>query len=90
MQPIAPLLEPLAAGERLSADDMATRREAEFLADALMAQQLRATGGALVKQGLCTNCGAACAPRAVYCDADCRADHERRLLAHARQRPLLG
>lgn len=90
MKTLAPLLEPLVAGERLSADDMASRREAEFLADALMAQQLRARGGALVQAGVCTNCAAACTVRAVYCDADCRRDHEGRLLALARQRTKLG
>lgn len=84
------LLEPLADGERLAEDDMATRREAEFLTDALLAQQLRATGGELVVRGVCTNCGAACLPQCVYCDAECRADHEARLAAIARQRGSLG
>lgn len=85
-----PLLEPLGAAERLAEDDMATRREAEFLADALETQRLRAAGGELVVRGVCTNCGQACLPQCVYCDADCRADHEARLAALARQRNRLG
>lgn len=85
-----PLIEPLDAAERLNEDDMATRREAEFLADALRVQQLRAAGGEVVTQGVCTNCGEACRPHCVYCDADCRADHEARLAALARQRKPLG
>ena len=79
-----PLLEPLAQAERLSDEDMAARRADEFLADALMVQQLRAAGGGVVELGTCTNCGEHCAPRAVYCDADCRADHERRMAVWAR------
>ncbi len=78
------LLPPLDTGERLGPDDMATRREAEFLADALAVQQLRARGGELIVAGTCTNCGERCAPAAVYCDTECRADHERRLAAHVR------
>ena len=70
--------------ERLSADDMATRREGEFLAAALRAQTAAAAvGGA--RPGLCSNCGAACLPQAVYCDDDCRSDHEHRRRVLARQ-----
>lgn len=82
----APLIDPLEPGERLSADDEATRREAEFLADALAVQQLRARGGELIESGVCTNCRAACKPGTVYCDADCRADHEARQARQARLR----
>lgn len=71
--------------ERLSADDMAGRTSEEFLGDALLAQRLRAAGGALVSKGTCSNCEARCAPQAVYCDAECRADHELRLAAEARK-----
>lgn len=81
-----PLLEPLPTGERLDEADMAARREAEFLADALQAQQLRAAGAGGAVKGVCTNCGERCLPRAVYCDADCRADHERRERLQVRQR----
>lgn len=82
--PAAPLIDPLDPDERLSADDMATRREEEFLAHALLAQAARAGGGAAIRQGVCSNCGQQCLPRAVYCDADCRADHEARLERLAR------
>lgn len=64
--------------ERLSADDMATRREAEFLAAALRVQAAQAAATAHVA-GVCGNCREACLPLAVYCDEDCRADHEWRL-----------
>lgn len=74
-----PLLEPLQPGERLDETDMAARREAEFLADALEAQRIRAAGGLTVRKGVCANCEEPCMPQAVYCDADCRADHELRL-----------
>ena len=70
--------------ERLSQDDVAGRTADEWLADALLAQQLRAAGGELVRCGVCSNCQAQCLPLAVYCDAECRADHEKRLAAVAR------
>lgn len=85
-----PLLEPLAADERLSDEDMASRREAEHLADALAVQELRARGGEVIEAGRCANCDQRCAPAAVYCDAECRADHEARLQCLARQRRTLG
>lgn len=72
--------------ERLGADDMATRREGEFLAAALRAQAARtAKAEAAHTAGRCTNCGSTCLPQAVYCDADCRADDEARRRALARQ-----
>lgn len=70
--------------ERLGPDDMATRREAEFLAAALRAQSAHAALPGAVP-GACSNCGAVCLPQAVYCDADCRADHEQRLRVLGRQ-----
>lgn len=70
--------------ERLGPDDMATRREGEFLAAALRRQALRAAADAAAP-GTCSNCGDRCLPQAVYCDADCRADHERRRRVLARQ-----
>ena len=79
-----------ADGERLGADDMAKRREEEFRELALAQHELQAAGGQLVQAGVCTNCGERCHPRAVYCDADCRADHEARLQRQARQRRRLG
>ena len=71
--------------ERLSADDMATQREAQFLAHALLAQELKAAGGLAIQQGVCAYCKAQCMPLAVYCDAECRADHEAELRTLARQ-----
>lgn len=85
-----PLIEPLPADERLSEEDMAARREAEFLADALAAQALRAAGGAVVQRGVCAECGAACLPAAVYCDPGCKAEHEKRLAIMARQQRRPG
>ena len=70
--------------ERLSPDDMATRRDEEFLAAALRAQQRRQAGPA-AKPGTCANCQARCLPQAVYCDDACRADHEARKRVLARQ-----
>jgi hypothetical protein len=61
--------------ERLSADDMATQREEQFLAAALAAQR-QAGAARLGTPGSCTWCRQACLPAAVFCDADCRADHE--------------
>lgn len=78
------------ASERLSADDMATVREAEFLADALTSQRLIAARAAMRRPGVCTNCGEVCLPTAAYCDEDCRADHEHRLTVAARTGRSLG
>jgi hypothetical protein len=80
-----PLLDPLPPDERLSEEDMAARREAEFLADSLAVQKLRAHGGDVIERGVCSNCGGVCLPRAVYCDEDCRSDHEARLRQLARR-----
>lgn len=71
--------------ERMSADDLATARDAEFLADALLAQQLAARREGEPRRGTCANCGSECSPQAVYCDEDCRADHEVRVVALRRQ-----
>ena len=71
--------------ERLSADDLATQREAEFLSRALLQQRLRATGEPAAVQGECTNCGERCSPLTVYCDPECREDHEVRLQQLARR-----
>lgn len=72
--------------ERLSADDQATQREAEFLA-AARAQVQRQTAAAALRRtpGVCTFCGARCLPLAVYCDDDCRRDHEAEQLVLRRQ-----
>jgi len=71
--------------ERLSADDTATLREAEFLQAALAEQQLAASRCAPVERGRCANCAELLPPAWVYCDEDCRADHEDRLAAERRQ-----
>lgn len=70
--------------ERLSAEDMATVREGEFLAAAIRHQAAAAAAGQ-PPRGVCASCGAACLPQAVYCDADCRADDEQRRLVLHRQ-----
>jgi hypothetical protein len=68
--------------ERLSADDLASVREAEFLQTALQAQRLRAERSTGHPPGICANCGAPCPPTTSYCDDECRHDHQ------ARQRQL--
>lgn len=70
--------------ERLSADDQATQREAQFLAAALQAQQL-ASAAARHTPGRCANCGELCLPLAVYCDPECRSEHEHRQAVRRRQ-----
>lgn len=78
----APLVD-VDASERLSADDMATRREEEFRAAAW--EKVKAEGGMVIERGVCVYCAAACLPLAVYCDAECRLGHERLLAAQVRQ-----
>lgn len=70
--------------ERLSADDMATLREAQFLAAAL-AHQRQLSAAPQRQPGVCRFCDARCLPLAVYCDEDCRADHEQRTEVLRRQ-----
>ena len=70
--------------ERLSDDDMATRREEQFRELALR-QRAATAAAAQATPGMCANCGQACLPQAVYCDADCRADHEARRRVASRQ-----
>lgn len=81
----AALPDPTEDLERLSADDQATRREAQFTADALDMQRRRAESMARSTPGVCTNCGEICLPTTVFCDTDCRVDHERRLQRRQRQ-----
>lgn len=68
--------------ERLNADDQAARA-ADWFLDEAMREHLRKRGGEALQRGTCANCEEACAEQAIYCDADCRADHERRLAALA-------
>lgn len=70
--------------ERLGADDMATVHE-EQLREAALLDQQRAAARLRSTPGVCMNCGSACLPAAVYCDADCRADHEARVTTLRRQ-----
>lgn len=70
--------------ERLNEDDQATQREAEFLARALLNQKFAAASQPAAVPGVCTNCGEQCLPRAVYCDPECREDHQVRLALQAR------
>jgi len=69
--------------ERMSADDQASTIALDLHADALAAHRARVAAASL-SAGTCSNCGAACLPQAVYCDVDCRHDHERVLGAQAR------
>ncbi|MDY0748520.1 hypothetical protein SNE35_28730 [Paucibacter sp. R3-3] len=71
--------------ERLGVDDMATLCEEQSREAALREQQLRAERTPRSRPGVCTNCGEACMPHVVYCDADCRADHQSRENAARRQ-----
>jgi hypothetical protein len=70
--------------ERLSADDMATQREGQFLAAALQRQQ-RAAQAVQRAPGVCANCGDGVSLLMAYCDDECRADHEHRQMVLARQ-----
>lgn len=70
--------------ERLSADDMATQREEQFLAAALHAQKQAAKAPAR-RPGVCANCGHGVSLVLAYCDDECRSDHEHRLAVLARQ-----
>lgn len=81
MSPINPILDGVDGADRLSADDMATLREGQFLA-ASLARQAAAGVRRIGRPGWCTWCASVCLPLAVYCDDECRIDHE------ARQRTL--
>lgn len=70
--------------ENLSADDLATLREGQFLAAALHEQAKRAQAAHVGTAGVCSNCGEGCDASATYCDAWCRNDHGRRLRAAQR------
>lgn len=71
--------------ERLSADDMASRAEEEAREAALARHAWRAAAQPASKPGVCRNCQLACLPRAIYCDDDCRQDHEARMQTLRRQ-----
>lgn len=77
MKPLSAAVDPT---EVRTPDDQATLHEAQHLEAAMLEQQRRAKLTPKSSPGVCSNCGAACLPRAVYCDEDCRADHEQRLV----------
>lgn len=79
-----PLAVDVDGSERLGPDDQATLREEQFRAAALAAQQQQAAAVAS-KRGVCSYCGAGCLPLAVYCDDECRRDHEQLLQVLRRQ-----
>jgi len=64
--------------ERLGPDDEAQRTADLFVEEARALQRRRAQRDPLGVPGVCSNCGERCLPTAVYCDADCREDHEAR------------
>ena len=81
----------LPEAERLSADDRATEIAEQLAADALRAHRVRREREAVLERpGTCTNCHEPCLPTAVYCDVNCRSDHERRLSSAARTRGSVG
>ena len=83
MTPANPILEGVDGADRLSADDMATLREGQFLAAALARQAAAAASAPRTgRPGWCCWCTGACLPPAVYCDDECRTAHK------ARQRTL--
>lgn len=78
------MTEPRDTAERLSPDDQATQAETQQRDGALAAAR-RAAASRQAQPGRCANCGAACLPQAVYCDEDCKADHEQRRRREARR-----
>jgi hypothetical protein len=74
--------------DRPKGDDLATRREEEFLRLAMLRRQRqmqddKAAADRLRLRGVCGNCGAV--SLAAYCDEDCRADDQARRAVQARQ-----
>jgi hypothetical protein len=70
--------------ERLSADDQAALVAEQIAADALATHRARQARIVASVPGVCSNCEERCLPTAVYCDAECRDDHEKRLAADGR------
>ncbi|MFG6413816.1 hypothetical protein ACG02S_07870 [Roseateles sp. DC23W] len=71
--------------ERRGAEDMAVLHAEQLLSAAMLDHQRAAAAAPASLPGVCTNCGDACLPRAVYCDDDCRDDHEARVQTLRRQ-----
>lgn len=63
--------------ERLNEDDQAARAAQRFLEGSLLSHR-RATAQQPGTPGICRNCGERSPTLAIYCDDDCRTDHERR------------
>lgn len=84
MTPGSARVDTMDGAERFSADDLATERDGQFLASALNQQRQRARHRQ-ASPGSCANCGERCLPLAVYCDPDCRSEHEQRLGVLRRQ-----
>ncbi len=74
----------------MQAIDQAQMAADLFLSAAWQRQQQRAQALPEGTPGVCSNCTQRCLPMAVYCDEECRADHERRERVHARMRTSLG
>lgn len=73
--------------ERLADPEDQAQRVADMFREAALADQLRrAELAPRGKPGVCSNCAQACLPTAIYCDEDCRDDHEARLRAVPRLR----
>lgn len=71
--------------ERLGPDDMATMHTEQLFNAAMLDHQRAVAKVPASEPGVCTNCGEACLPLAVYCDDDCRSDHEQRVRTQQRQ-----
>lgn len=67
------------ATERLGTEDMAALHAEQLLNAARLDQRRAAAAMQASRPGVCSNCGDPCLPAAVYCDDDCRGDHELRL-----------
>lgn len=65
--------------ERLNEDDQAQRTADRFIEAAIGEHQRQAAKAPRPEPGICCNCGERCLPAAVYCDGECREDHERRV-----------
>ena len=73
-----PLLEGRDTTERLGAEDMAALHAEQLQAAAMLDHQRAVAKSVASTPGVCSNCGDECHPLAIYCDDDCRGDHEAR------------
>jgi len=63
--------------ELVSESDLAAMRDAQFV-DAALSRVQAAAAERQSTPGVCSNCGEPTAGGQIYCDADCRGDHESR------------